>query len=149
MPGKPLPEKVHVRGLDNLSNNDVLHFAQEHFPTDSFVRIEWIDDTSANFIYNTEEAASGALSAFTNTDIINIAGSDVSPLQIRPAKSMTLHPCVELFVRQGTDIDVKKKGARDMSRYYLRSYGRLIIVHPRVKCVGVMPPSLVFSFVKL
>jgi Nuclear cap-binding protein subunit 3 len=114
-----VPEKVHVRGLDNLSSADVKRFAADHFSLDQFVRIDWIDDTSANLTYSTPEAGADALAALTNTEVLNLAAIDIPLLQLRLGRKLSTHPNSELFVRQATTIDVKKKGASDASRYYL------------------------------
>jgi Nuclear cap-binding protein subunit 3 len=97
----------------------VKKFAAEHFTLDHFVRVEWVDDTSANLIYESSDDAAQALSALTDAEMLNLTTSDIQPLQLRPAKRISLHPNSELFIRQGTTIDVKRKGAADASRYYL------------------------------
>jgi hypothetical protein len=116
---EPQPEKVHVRGLDNFSTSDLKQWASEHFSLDGFNRVEWIDDTSANLSYNSAEAAQDALVALTDSDFFNMAAIDIPPLQLRPARRLSTHHTVELFVRQSTEIDTKQKGAREASRYYL------------------------------
>jgi hypothetical protein len=122
--GDPLPEKVHIRGLDNLSTADVKQYAGEHYSLDQFLRIEWVDDTSANLLYESSQAASQALIALTNTEILNLTNVDLSPLQLRPAKRSSSHPAIDLYIRQGTTVDVKRKGAADASRYYLLNPGQ-------------------------
>jgi hypothetical protein len=112
-------DKLHVRGLDNLSSGDVKQFAGEHFPLDEFERIEWVDDTSANLIYATAQAASEALHALTDSQAIAIHPNDIHLTQLRPAKRISHKPDSNLFIRQATTIDVKKKGAHQVSRYYL------------------------------
>lgn len=61
----PTPEKVHIRGVDELTTDDLLHYASTRFPTESPLRVEWIDDTSANLVYGSAETGLAALDAFT------------------------------------------------------------------------------------
>ncbi|KAF2671305.1 hypothetical protein BT63DRAFT_453706 [Microthyrium microscopicum] len=117
--GNAILDKLHVRGLDNLSSADVKRFAGEHYSLEEFERIEWIDDTSANLIYSTANAASEALEALTNSDLIHEDVRAIPSLQLRPARQLSSNPNSELFIRQASSIDVKKRGAYDASRYYL------------------------------
>lgn len=70
-------------------------------------------------IYSTAHAASEALIALTKSAVLEVDARDIPPLQLRPAKGLSKRPEAELFIRQGTSIDVKKKGAYEASRYYL------------------------------
>jgi hypothetical protein len=83
------------------------------------VRIEWVDDTSANVLYDPPQAAEEALVALTDTTHLDAAAENVPSLQLRPAKPFSSHPESNLFVRQSTNADAKKKGAHEASRYYL------------------------------
>ncbi|KAG9650642.1 hypothetical protein KCU64_g8994, partial [Aureobasidium melanogenum] len=38
------PTKVHIRGLDNLTTDNIRQFAAEYYSLDNFQRVEWIDD---------------------------------------------------------------------------------------------------------
>ncbi|KAK8180391.1 hypothetical protein HDK77DRAFT_486794 [Phyllosticta capitalensis] len=111
------PEKVHIRGLDNLTTADIKAFALEHFPTDRYVRIEWIDDTSANIVYEDAESAQTALSALSDPSFSDIAS--LQALELRKAKPFFDKPEVELAVRQSVVSDVKKARAHEASRFYL------------------------------
>ena len=116
-------EKIHIRGLDNLDNTQLRNYIGTHFDSPHFQKIEWIDDTSANFVYGTASAASEALIAFTNTDLVDV--SQLDTLSLRPAKPLQVTresgvvENYELQLRQATTSDVKKKGAHDSSRFYL------------------------------
>ena len=115
---EPQPEKIHIRGLGDFSEDDILTFAQENFQTEEPPRIQWIDDTSANLIYPSRDVALQAILAFTSepttaNEIHN------APLQLRSAKSLSRRPLVPLEVRIAVVGDRKKKGARHESRYYL------------------------------
>ncbi|KAF2759464.1 hypothetical protein EJ05DRAFT_536772 [Pseudovirgaria hyperparasitica] len=115
MEAELVPEKVHIRGLDNLSTADIRRFSDEHFPTEYFVKVEWIDDTSANIIYAEPEVARDALVAFTSSG----SAASLPSVQLRPAKLLSSHPDTKLHVRQAISTDIKARGARDASRYYL------------------------------
>lgn len=106
------PTKVHLRGLDTLSQDDIIAWAEEHSAMDLFKKVEWIDDTSANLVYDTEAAGNEALIALSAEE-----ASD--PLQLRQAKRSSTHPAVELYVRQAIVVDVKAPGAKDRSKFYL------------------------------
>jgi hypothetical protein len=114
---------VHVRGLDNFDNDQLKSYISTHFDSPHFQRIEWIDDTSANFVYDSAGAASEALTAFTNTDLVD--ASQLDTLALRPARSLQVTrengeaENYELQVRQATTSDTKKKGAHDASKFYL------------------------------
>lgn len=111
---QPAPTKIHLRGVDNLTTKHIRDFAFEHYSADNFQRVEWIDDTSANLIYETSHAAAEALNALTES-----SPEQLSPLQLRRAKTMSSHPDIELNVRQATIGDVKAPRAHEKSRFYL------------------------------
>lgn len=108
----PAPNKVHIRGLDRLNTYDIEKYATEHYSSDLFQKVQWVDDTSANIVYDTPVAAAEALAALSLEEIND-------PLQLRPAKSLSTHPDVELQVRLAIVADVKVKGAKEHSRFYL------------------------------
>ncbi|KAF2086095.1 hypothetical protein K490DRAFT_45214 [Saccharata proteae CBS 121410] len=114
---EPAAEKVHIRGLDNLTTGDIKAFAQEHFPSDQYQRVEWIDDTSANILYETSEAAFSALTALTDPEITD--PTSISTLELRQAKRSSSHPESVLYIRQAVVTDVKKPRAHEASRFYL------------------------------
>jgi hypothetical protein len=106
------PNKVHIRGLNRLNTFDIERYAGEHYSMDLYQKVQWIDDMSANIIYDTPTAAAEALAAFSVEEVSE-------PLQLRAAKTLSTHPDVELQVRQAILADVKVKGAKDQSRFYL------------------------------
>jgi len=108
--------KVHIRGVDNLTTDNIKAFALEHYPPE-FERIEWIDDTSANIVYSSDSLASEALIALT--DEVFQSTDTLEQVDIRPAKKLSLHPDSLLQVRIAIATDVKKPRARDASRFYL------------------------------
>lgn len=110
-------EKVHVRGVDSLSTEDVTSFAVEHYPAQEPVRVEWIDDTSANITYASATFATEALNNFAAT---REQQSNTSPDdQLREAKKLSSHPSSYLQVRPAKITDVKKPRAHEASRFYL------------------------------
>ncbi|KAI9838521.1 MAG: hypothetical protein M1819_004829 [Sarea resinae] len=111
------PHKIHIRGVDNLTTDDLNTFAAEHFSSDLPTRIEWIDDTSANLVYNTPATAMKALTSLSLIE--NEEPSSVPTAQLRPAKSFSAHPDSTLQVRLATIGDVKKPRAHLASRFYL------------------------------
>ena len=111
------PTKVHIRGLDEVTTNDVREFSKEHFQLADPKKVEWIDDTSANIIYGTSEFASKALEALTlNSSNPALIGN---PLELRVAKSMPSRPGSMLQIRMALFSDKKERGAYDKSRFYL------------------------------
>ncbi|KZF25000.1 hypothetical protein L228DRAFT_258484 [Xylona heveae TC161] len=111
------PHKIYIRGLDELSTEDLNAFSSEHFPSNAPTRIEWIDDTSANFVFPTPAIALKALVCFSL--IPNEEPSSLPTSQLRPAKSLASHPESTLQVRLATVTDVKKPRAYEASRFYL------------------------------
>ena len=103
--------------MDDLTTKDIKLFAAEHFATHEPTNIEWIDDSSANLVYETEDIARDALIALASTEIID--PSQIPTLQSIPAKSLSLHPETRLEVRVAVQGDRKQAGARERSRFYL------------------------------
>ncbi|KAL1970503.1 hypothetical protein VTN77DRAFT_4147 [Rasamsonia byssochlamydoides] len=110
-------EKVHIRGVDELTTDDLKRFAADHFPVEEPSRIEWIDDTSANFVYSSEEVGLQALKAFSQLGEED--ASSFPALRLRTAKSLSTHPESVLQVRSAVKTDRKKPRAHEASRFYL------------------------------
>ncbi|TVY25871.1 Uncharacterized protein LHYA1_G005674 [Lachnellula hyalina] len=111
------PEKVHLRGLDNLTTKDIKAFAAEHFDEHSPLRVEWINDTSANLVFESVDIAADALRALAAVDIGDV--SQIPVMQAFPTKPFSLHPNTNLEVRAAVVGDRKQAGARESSRFYL------------------------------
>jgi len=109
------PTKIHIRGLDNLTTDNIRQFAGEYYSLDDFQRVEWIDDTSANLIYESEQAAQEALIALSDLP----DGHNVAPLQMRSAKPLPSNSETQLYIRQATLADKKAPRAHERSRFYL------------------------------
>lgn len=115
---EPLFEKIHVRGVDELTTKDIKRFASEHFKEEEPARVEWIDDTSANLIYGSTDVGLRAL-----TELTQLSGhEDISlfpSLQLRTAKPLSTHPESVLQVRSAVLTDRKRPRAHEASRFYL------------------------------
>ena len=102
--------KVHIEGLVDMNTQDVENFARDHFPSEAFRRVEWVNDYSANLIYDTPEAAKEALRTLAVSEVED-------PLELRPAKASITHPQVELSIRQAVVTDQKVKNAAAQSAF--------------------------------
>lgn len=117
-PDEVASNKVHIEGLSDLTTTDIENFANDHYKSDAFRRIEWIDDHSANITYASGPAAAEALQAFTyqpEHEPLPV----FAPLDPRRAKTLVTHPHVELYVRMARMTDIKEQGAAERSRFYL------------------------------
>jgi len=125
------PEAVHIRGVDNLSTDDIKLYLNQLFPEEDF-KIEWIDDTSLNVVYSSAEIATSAIQALSSHYIESL------PLTtLRPAKSVTEPKSIDgIKVRIAVMGDKKEKGARDRSRWYLFN------PHPSEEYERRYPPHL-------
>ncbi|KAI5820274.1 hypothetical protein BZA77DRAFT_302010 [Pyronema omphalodes] len=108
-----VPERIHIRGVDNLSTAQVEAYIAEHF-SEKMERLEWIDDTSLNIVYENPALARAALAALSVEDAANIP-----QLELREAKPFSQSPDSHLLVRISKPSDRKERGARERSRYYL------------------------------
>ncbi|KAJ5921673.1 hypothetical protein N7454_009147 [Penicillium verhagenii] len=111
-------EKVHVRGVDELSTDNIKQFATSHFDHEVPSRVEWIDDTSANLIYSSADVGLQALLALTQVNEEEDASS-LPPLRLRSAKLLASHPDSVLQVRSAVKSDRKQARAYEKSRFYL------------------------------
>ena len=110
------PHKVYVRGLEDLTTSDIRTFSLEHYPTKSPPRVEWIDDTSANLVFEDEKIALLALHHLTLPSNDNAS----LPLsQLRSAKTLSTHPSSTLYVRIAAITDRKRPRAYEASRFYM------------------------------
>ncbi|KAM0799371.1 hypothetical protein BDR22DRAFT_856501 [Usnea florida] len=108
--------KIHIRGLENLTTSDIHSFFSEHHPSEKSPRVEWIDDTSANLVFEGEEAAKTALRHLT----LPSSKSDSLPIsQLRAAKTLSTHPGSSLYVRIALITDQKRPRAYEASRFYM------------------------------
>ncbi len=110
------PHKVHIRGLEDLTTSDIKAFSAEHYPTGNQPRVEWIDDLSANIVFEGDQTAMAALRHFT----LPSNNNDSLPLsQLRAAKTLSTHPGSSLYVRIAAITDQKRPRAYEASRFYM------------------------------
>ena len=114
---QPVPHKVYLCGVDNLTTGDIKSFAKEHLPPDFPTRIEWIDDSSANIIFETSASAIMALNMLSFRSFDN--DESISSLQLRTAKKYSAHPETELQIRMAVLTDQKRPRAHEASRFYM------------------------------
>lgn len=115
---EPQPTKVYIRGFDhNWKPADLRNYVREAaYGVDAqFKRIEWINDTSANLLYETDDAAIEALGLFSADGIVG------ERLEEREAKKAEAHPDSSLVVRQAVVGDVKIERAAQYSKFYLHN----------------------------
>ncbi|KAL1839561.1 hypothetical protein VTJ49DRAFT_1382 [Mycothermus thermophilus] len=112
-----VPYKVHIRGLDTFNPDDVKAYLAEHYNTTQLNRVEWIDDSSANFIFKGESIAQEALVALAAVEIAD--PTQLPPLEEIPAKGYSQKPDSVLRIRFAVVSDKKVPGAAERSRFYL------------------------------
>ncbi|CZT20315.1 uncharacterized protein RCC_06174 [Ramularia collo-cygni] len=129
-PSDAVAHKIHISGLSTLTTHDIARFASDNNKDhEDHVKIEWVDDHSANIVYSSDAAAAAALRAFSLTPIED-------PLEPRRAQSLLTHPDIELYVRQALVTDVKVQGAAAQSTFYLRNPQYDPDLHPRSRGRG-------------
>ncbi|KAI9496972.1 hypothetical protein BDB00DRAFT_785080 [Zychaea mexicana] len=111
----PRPEALFLHGLDEMSTKDIRAYCSNL----SLEKIEWINDTSCNLVFANKEAVEKAIEELLVSDIED----PVTHRILRKARAYTQessgHVFDNLHIRIATDWDVKERGARDRSRYYL------------------------------
>ena len=100
-----------------MTTDHIKQFALSYFPDEEASRIEWIDDTSANIVYSSNEVGLRALTALTQLGEEDI--SALPALRLRTAKTCLSHPESVLQVRSAVKTDRKKPRAHEASRFYL------------------------------
>lgn len=112
-----LPNKLHIRGLEVLDETQLKQYVSAHVGGKGADRIEWVDDASANLVFNSESAAQDALKLLAAVEILDV--TQLPPLEVLPAKPVAEKPEVALQVRFALESDRKVKGAAQRSRFYL------------------------------
>ncbi|MCJ1352494.1 MAG: hypothetical protein MMC33_002478 [Icmadophila ericetorum] len=112
-----VPSKVHIRGVDNLRTEDIIAYTSEYIRIEAPVKIEWIDDTSANIVFSSPDVAYQALHELS----LGFAGGVVnqSLLQLREARPYSKNPEVRLHVRTAVSTDQKRPRAYEASKFYM------------------------------
>ena len=100
--------------MDDLTTGDIKAYSVQHFPSDPPTRIEWIDDTSANIVYNTPNIGLTALERLSLE-----SSTSVQLTELRPAKVPSTHLESVLHVRTALNSDQKRPRAYEASRFYM------------------------------
>ncbi|KAL7329541.1 hypothetical protein PS15p_204619 [Mucor circinelloides] len=103
----PRRTAVFLHGVDNMSTADIIKY------TDSplLVKVEWINDSSCNLVFKTEQEASQVAQTLLVQPVPALDHRTL--VAAKPFENHTLS------IRIATDEDVKERGARERSRYYL------------------------------
>ena len=111
------PRKIYIHGLDSMNPDEVKAYVAEHFSDGKVLKIEWIDDSSANLIFSADSIAQEALVALSSVEIGDIA--QLPLLELLPAKPFSKRGEITLQVRLAVLGDRKQVGAAQRSRFYL------------------------------
>lgn len=112
-----VPNKVHIRGLDQLDEAQLKSYLSNHIGSQGAYRIEWVNDSSANLVFSSDAAAQEALTALSAVEIAD--ATQLTPSDVLPAKPFADKPDVALQVRIAVESDKKERGAAQKSRFYL------------------------------
>ncbi|GAB7366380.1 hypothetical protein MBLNU230_g8178t1 [Neophaeotheca triangularis] len=106
------PNKVHLRFTNHhLTTRDIRTWATSNCDIQP-VRIEWVDDTSSNILYESQDEAYEAL--------LRLASEDVTDEKHETrAKRYDVQPDTQFYVRTATMRDVKAPQAAAASKHYL------------------------------
>ena len=114
-PSDLVSNKIHVRGVDDLTTDDVLNYIESyHSSIEPQPQIEWIDDTSANILLEDASIAASVLSSLSED-----SSSHLSHFQLRKAKIFLAHPESNLQLRIAVSTDRKQPRAYESSRFYM------------------------------
>ncbi|KAI8393514.1 uncharacterized protein BYT42DRAFT_9579 [Radiomyces spectabilis] len=108
-------EALFLYGLDDMSTKDIHAYCEGL----NLKKIEWINDSSCNLVFTVESDAKAAAQALLETPLP--ADADLSHKELQKAKPFQKdeRQFNNLQLRVSTDYDLKEKGARERSRYYL------------------------------
>ncbi|RCI13783.1 hypothetical protein L249_8145 [Ophiocordyceps polyrhachis-furcata BCC 54312] len=110
-----VPTKLYIRGLDSLHTDHVKAYVKAHFR--AVGAVEWIDDSSANLVFDSPSTAREALAALSSIQLSDTTALEAG--ETLPAKPLDERPDVSLQVRFSLESDKKRAGAALRSRYYL------------------------------
>ena len=100
-----------------MHTSEIEAFVHDNFP-EAHVKVQWIDDTSANVVFDSKDLAKEGLTKLVMSSV-SVADVVASPQELRTAKALATRPQSMLIVRMAQAGDKKKKNAREASRYYL------------------------------
>ena len=116
MSTEPIFSKIHIRGLDEFTSSDILSYLAEYFSS-AAATLEWIDDTSANLVFETSEPAAEAFKSLSLSPVEDTTIPDL--LQLRPARPSSSKPSATLQIRIAVAADRKRAKAHEASRFYM------------------------------
>lgn len=108
----PRPTALFLHGVDDMSTKDITAYCNQI----SLEKVEWINDSACNLAFTTLEQAQEALKALVSDTTVTVDHRTLVPAKPFIDDREIPH---ELFIRLSTDEDVKERGARTRSRYYL------------------------------
>ncbi|KAK4518368.1 C2 domain-containing protein [Mucor velutinosus] len=103
----PRPTAIFLHGVDEMSTTDITTYTNSPL----LVKVEWINDSSCNLAFKTKEDASQVAQTLLSQPV-----PALDHRTLVAAKPFQNHP---LSIRIATDEDIKERGARERSRYYL------------------------------
>lgn len=112
-----VPNKVHIRGLDQLDQDKLKEYVSSHVGGKGADRIEWVNDSSANLVFASESIAQEALLHLSAVDVADVTQIPLG--EVLPAKPIADKPEIALHVRFAVESDKKERGAALKSRFYL------------------------------
>lgn len=114
------PEALHIFGTDRMSTEDLMLYfitpgvtPQEQAPQ----WVEWVNDSSANVVFGTAEAAAIAVRERTSALMPNTQGIDTTIWRTIPEVAAAAGKGLQLLFRLATTLDVKPP-KRAASRWY-------------------------------
>lgn len=112
----PRPSALFLHGVDDMSTDDIMAYVNTPLVT----KVEWINDSSCNLVCATPDDALAVASALLPMpqELDHRTLVPVKPF-IKTIDNDDQNITNALFVRISTDEDVKERGARERSRYYM------------------------------
>ncbi|RMD39220.1 hypothetical protein DV735_g5904, partial [Chaetothyriales sp. CBS 134920] len=114
--------KIHLRGTDELSTDDLLALVHHYVP-EADVHIQWVNDAAANVVCKGSDNMQNIFLRLVDADL---AWPDVvaDPFVLRAARQHPERTATMLQMRVAQAGDRKKKNAAVESRYYLLHPGQ-------------------------
>jgi hypothetical protein len=103
----PRRTAIFLHGVDDMSTADITKYANSPL----LMKVEWINDSSCNLAFKTEQDALQVAQTLLSQPV-----PELDHRTLVAAKPFENHT---LSIRISTDEDVKERGARERSRYYL------------------------------
>ncbi|KAI8638854.1 hypothetical protein BD408DRAFT_9877 [Parasitella parasitica] len=103
----PRPSAIFLHGVDDMSTADITKYTDSSL----LLKVEWINDSSCNLAFKTEQDALQVAQTLLSKPVAELDHRTLAPA--KPFENQSLS------IRIATDEDVKERGARERSRYYL------------------------------